>query len=129
MIDAIDKLITLSEKLDKQFPIEKRLVDDDDPEYFECYTCDGDGAIHGSVFYTNLAAGIQVFGIGQDLEDIEEWVELCDPKTILALCRALKESVEGFQRIHSPGDSDVDISPNEIAYETEEKIQQILSEI
>lgn len=45
-------------------------------DYFDCPFCEGEGVVPGNQFvYENAAAGITVFGIGNDLKHMEDFVK------------------------------------------------------
>lgn len=76
-LDAIRERLRKAQKDPKEFKLEK-----DGAGYYDCPVCDccplceTDGSISGvSWTYENMAAGIQVYGIGEDLEALEDFAK------------------------------------------------------
>lgn len=90
-----------------QMPLEEESRSDDGKEYcYHCPYCDGIGTFEADAeektFFTKNAAGIQVFGLGDDLVTMENFV-LHSPEDIQKLLEALRVSTEALKRIESYG--------------------------
>lgn len=95
--EQLDALEKATEKAIRQFPLEP--VPDEIHVEVECPACGGDGCIEATTWHSSKAASIQAYGIGADLRDMEKFVELCAPATILSLIAELRDSKSRIDRL------------------------------
>lgn len=68
---------------------------------FECPSCNGDGSVDGATHNSDsMPIGLQVFGIGEDMTALEQYLAAITPATVLRLLAV----VEAAKAYHAEGD-------------------------
>lgn len=89
----------LAGKASKEYPLECEPVKEG--FVYDCPLCDGGQSESESAVtaFSQYAAGVQVFGIGESLNNLEAYVHAANPENILRLLDALEEAEKALEEI------------------------------
>lgn len=93
--EIAERMLQTSERATSQYPFDP--VPDETHQDYVCPLCDGEGYVEGSTWHTQKAASIQAFGIGDDLETMEQFVSEANPENIRAVIQAAQAMAEALK--------------------------------